>query len=140
MSTVLWANQLDGETVTSDEADKWALHSHVKKLDQLTKDAGLRSFSDFLDFTDMQFNVTDAELPAGMESTDELMARDGVWQSADEAVAVLGELLNIVTTKKPRFGLLKNGYDDVVAELTESLEYARKAVAAGAKFNFSVVM
>jgi len=141
MSTVLWANHLlsNGE-VASDESDKWALYKHAEKLDQLAAAAKVEPFSDLLDHTDMQFNIGDAELPDGMESTNELMARQGVWKSADDALEILSALLAVVRSKKPRFGLLKNDYDSVVTELTESIEYARKAAATGGKFNFSVVM
>ena len=140
VSTVLWANHLLGGNVESDESDMWALYKHVEKLDKLAGAAKVGSFSSLLDHTDLQFNMGDDELPEGMESTEELMARDGVWKPAGEALAILEGLLNTITTEKPRFGLMKNDYDAVVAELTESIEYARKADAAGARFNFSVVM
>jgi hypothetical protein len=46
----------------------------------------------------------------------------------------------VVSAEKPRFGVIKNDCDAVVAELCESIEYAKKASEVGAKFNFSVVM
>lgn len=140
MSTVLWANYLVDGAVTSDESDKAALHRHADKLDKLARSAKLGAFSSLLDFTDVKFNTTDAELPEGMESTDELMARDGVWVASADALAILGGILKVVVAEKPRFGLVKNDYDDIVSELTESIEVAKKADAAGARFNFSVVM
>jgi hypothetical protein len=140
MSTVLWANHLAGDgQVTSDERDKWALYKHADRLDTLARRAKLGLFTSLLDHTDAQFNLSDAELPEGMRSTRELMARDGVWQRADDALAILDGLLAIVRERTPRFGLLKNDYDDVVAELAESSASARTAADAGAKFNFSVV-
>jgi hypothetical protein len=75
-----------------------------------------------------------------MTSTYELMARDGVWKSAHDALAILNGLLAMITTEKPRFGVLKNDYAAVVEELTESIAYAKKAGEAGARFNLSVVM
>lgn len=140
MSTVLWANYLVDGKVASDESDKWALYKHAGKLDKLAGVAKVEPFSALLDHTDTQFNMGEGELPEGMESTNELMARDGVWKTADEALAILGGLLAAITAEKPRFGLMKNDYDAVVAELTESVEFARQASAAGARFNFSVVM
>lgn len=141
MSTVLWANHLLGNgEVASDESDKWALFKHADKLDKLAGGAKLAPFSSLLDHTDMQFNMSDDELPEGMQSTNEMMARQGVWKSADDALAILVGLLGEIQSKKPRFGMLKNDYDGVVTELSESIDYARKAKEAGAKFNFSVVM
>ena len=141
LSTVLWANHLlnSGE-VTSDESDKWALYKHANKLEKLASAAQVEPFSSLLDHTDLQFNMGDDELPAGMESTNELMARDGVWKSAKDALAILNGLLAVITAEKPRFGIMKNDYDTVVGELSESIEYAKKVSELGAKFNFSVVM
>jgi hypothetical protein len=140
LSTVLWANHLLNGEVVSDQSDKEALYRHAGKLDKLASTAKVESFSSLLDHTDIQFNLGDDVLPEGMESTNELMARDGAWKPANDALAILNGLLTAIKTGKPRFGVMRNDYDAVVAELTESVEYAQKAGAAGAKFNFSVVM
>ena len=141
MSTVLWANHLlkNGE-VASDENDKWALYKYAEKLDKFASAAKVEPFSSLLDHTDIQFNMGDDELPDGMKSTNALMAREGVWKSANDAIAILNGLLAVISSEKPRFGVIKNDYDVVVAELSESIEYAKKASDVGAKFNFSVVM
>lgn len=140
MSTVLWANLFLGTgEVISDESDKWALYKHAGKLDRLASAAKVEPFSSLLDHTDARFNMGGDELPEGMVSTNELMARDGVWRSAEDALAVLDGLLALVTAEKPRFGIVRNDYDAVVAELSESVEYAKKAGASAAKFNLSVV-
>lgn len=141
MSTVLWANHLSSSgEVTSDESDKWALYKHADKLDKLASAAKVEPFSSLLDHTDVQFNMGDDELPERMNSTNELMARDGVWTSAKDALAILNGLLAVITAEKPRFGVMKNDYDAIVAELSESIEYAKRASESGSKFNFSVVM
>jgi hypothetical protein len=141
VSTVLWANHLlsNGEVI-SDESDKWALYKHADKLDKLASAARVEPFSSLLDHTDVQFNMGDEGLPEGMETTNEVMAHDGVWKSARDALAMLNGLLAVITAEKPRFGIMKNDYDAVVAELSESIEYAKKADESGAMFNFSVVM
>jgi hypothetical protein len=139
MSTVLWANQLLDGVVTSDESDKYALYKHSKKLTQLSQTAAIPAFSELLDFTDMQFNLGDDELPEGMQSTNELVAENGVWKDGAQAVEMLEALLKVITTEKPRFGLVSNDYDAVVTELQESIAWARKAAEMGARFNFSVV-
>ena len=140
MSTVLWANCLVDGVVTSDQADKHALCRHSDKLDALCREFGLTPLSEICDSTDMRFNLEDIELPEGMESTDELMARDGVWIDAQSAVKLLEKLLGAVKSKKPRFGLLKDDFDDVVSELEESISFAKTAAAKGAGFNFAIVM
>lgn len=140
MSTVLWANELGGGVVTSDAADKYALYKHAGKLDGIAQRACRRSFQAMCDTTDLKFNQGSDELPAGMTSTDELMARDGKWVDAADAVDLLAALLKDIEAKKTRFGLLRNDHADVVDELKESLAFAQGAKSKAAKFNFSVVM
>ena len=140
MSTVLWANTLVDGKVESDEVDRYALYKHSKKLNKLTRKLQLTAFDSVLDYTDAQFNLSDDELPDGMESTDELMAEKGVWMPASEAVEMLESLISHISTDKVKFGLISNDADEVLAELEESLEFAKKAQSKNGMFNFSVVM
>lgn len=139
MSTVLWANRLAEAEVVSDEQDKYALYRHTGKLDRICRALGLPPFSGLCDTTDMEVNFGRIDLPEGMTSTTELMARQGVWTAADDAARLLGSLLAHVQQDGTRFGLLRNDHEHVVAELQESLDFARGAADAGARFNFSIV-
>lgn len=141
MSTVLWANHLlNNGKVVSDESDKWALYKYAKKLNKFALLAKVEPFYSLLDNTDIQFNMGDDELPDGMKSTNELMVHKGVWTSAKEALVILNGVLAVISSEKPRFGVIKNDYDTVVTELSDSIEYAKKASEVDAKFNFSIVM
>lgn len=140
MSTVLWANLLDGERVISDEADKHALFKHSKKLDRLTHRLGISSFLSAQDFTDYRFNLSDEDLPDGLQSTDELMARDGTWMAAQDAIEMLRGLIDHIRGKKVKFGFFSDDREQVLSELEESLAMAQKAGEVGGRFNFSVVM
>lgn len=140
MSTVLWANQLYDGKVMSAQSDLYALYKHTRKLDRLCKKLGLSALSTMCDDTDMRLNfMTEMELPEGMTSTDELMARDGVWVDAAVAVDVLSKLLAHIQATREKFGLLRNDHDNVVAELKESLVVAEAATGNSAKFNFAIV-
>lgn len=140
MNTVLWANLLEDGKVTSDEEDKYALYKHNSKLDRISKKLGLSSFAAICDTTDLKFNLGDDELPKGMESTNEIMALDGVWISAKDAEKLIADLLDHVQANQVRFGLFSNDHNAVVEELLETLSYVRSAKSPLAKFNFSVVM
>jgi len=141
MSTVLWANELVDGAVTSDESDKYALYKHAEKLDEICRRVGQRSFHDLCDTTDLVFNQDDdAELPQGMTSTHQLMAKSGKWVAAADAASLLTAALQDIEGKRTRFGLLRNDHDAVVTELKESLAFALAAAAKGGRFNFSVVM
>lgn len=140
MSTVLWANMLHEGRVVCDDRDKYALYKHSKKLDKLTRKLGVASFLAAQDLTDAQFNLSDDPLPDGMESTDELMARSGTWLAAQDAIEMFDKLIGHIRDNQVKFGLFRDDRDDVLRELEESLELARKADAVNGQFNFSVVM
>lgn len=140
MSTVLWANVLVDGSVKSDESDHAALYRHAGKLDALTRSLQLPSFQALCDTTDQRFNVQDLELPAGMTSTNEWMARDGQWLPIAEATGMLQALRDHIVAKNVRFGLFSNQQSEVVAELDEVLAFAQAEVPTATKFNFSVVM
>ena len=141
MSTVLWANILrsDGK-VQSEQADYAALHRHAKKLGQLSAAPGQPSFEDICDLTDARFNVEDIELPEGMTSTEEWMARDGVWIAPATAIEMLTGLIDRIRKEKTRFGLLANQQQDVLEELESALAFVRQHAADARGFNFSMVM
>lgn len=140
MSTVLWVNLLSEGKVASDQADYLALYKHVDKLDSLTKTLGLPSFEALCDTTDLRFNNDEFELPAGMESTNEVMALEGAWLPVGDAIAMLETLRAHIVDKKVRFGLLDNQHDAVVAELAEVIEFAKAGQAPDRRLNFSILM
>lgn len=140
MSTVLRANLLDNGRVISDRRDKYALYKHSKKLNKLSAKLGVSSFLSAQDFTDLQFNLSEDELPPGASSTDELMAREGNWLAAQDALIMLQKLIEHIETRQVKFGLFKDDRDAVLRELEESLETARRADSVNGMFNFSVAM
>ena len=117
MSTVLWVNVLDAGKVVAGSEDKYALYRHVKKLDRLTRKLQLPAFSSALDYTDVKFNLGNEDLPAGMESTDELMAINGTWMTGGEAVRMLENLIAYIAGNNVRFGLIGNDCEEVLEEL-----------------------
>ncbi len=140
MSIVLWANILVDGKVETDSSDKYYLYKYSKKLDKLTGQLKLISFSSIQDSTDMQYNLEDRNLPDGMESTTEVMAKTGVWTSGGKAAEMLEKLLSHITTNGVKFGFLKNDHAEVVFELKESLKLAQKAKKHDGSFNYSIVM
>jgi hypothetical protein len=140
MSTVLWANYLLNGAVVSDQSDKYALNKYLNKLDSISKEWGVPALSSICDSTDARFNTEDIELPPGMKSTNEVMARQGVWMEAEQALHLLQKVLEAIKSKNIKFGLLKNDHQSVVSELEESIAFARVAAEKKAKFNFCLVM
>lgn len=139
MSTVLWANVLVDGAVTSEQADYGTLYTHADKLDSLTQALQLPSFLAICDTTDQRFNLEDLELPAGMTSTDEMMAKDGAWMPVAAALAMLTALRDHITSHNVRFGLLRNQQREVLAELDAVIGFVQAQPRAD-RFNLSVVM
>lgn len=54
MSTVLWANSLIDGAVISDQSDKYAMHKHLSKIDEIARGAGLMALSEMCDTTDLR--------------------------------------------------------------------------------------
>lgn len=141
MSTVLWANVLVGGAVTSDQADHGALYAHADKLDALTQSLQLPSFLAVCDTTDQRFNLEDLPLPAGMTSTDEMMAQHGAWMPVANALAMLTALREYIVRTNVRFGLLRNQQSEVLAELDDVIGFLQSQQPLRAdRFNFSVVV
>lgn len=140
MSTVLWVNVLKDGKVTTEDSDKYALFKYADKLDEMSRKLNLGSFDAMCDDTDLRFNMQDMELPEGMKSTDEMMAKDGKWVELGQALKILEGLLAHIQQNKVRFGLLKNEHAEVVAELEEAITYAKSVSGPGVKFNFSILM
>lgn len=140
MSTVLWANVLIAGAVKSDQTDHLALYKHAGKLNAITNALKLQPFKAICDTTDRRINMGTEELPAGMRSTNELMAAQGTWMSADAAISFLQELRDHIADNNVRFGLLSNQQPEVLAELDEVLAFVKTESPRAEKFNFSVVM
>lgn len=140
MSTVLRANYLDDGAVVSDESGKRALYKFSDKLDRICDELGFGRLSGLQDSTELEVNLSETELPDGMQSTNELMAKKGNWKPAGEARALLESLLEAVRNGGHRFGMFNDAAADVIRELEECIAHAREAETKGAKFNLSVVM
>ena len=129
MSNVLWANILiDGEVIC-DEEDKYALYDRVEELEEISKQLSVHSFEGAQDFTDMQFCLSEEELPDGIESTDEIMAQEGTWICIEEAKKMISSILDKLKNDK-----------EIASELEQVLSFINENNKTGAKFNFSVVM
>ncbi|MEM9300992.1 MAG: hypothetical protein AAGE01_02720 [Pseudomonadota bacterium] len=140
MSTVLWANRLVGTGVESQGADLLFLFRHKRRLDRIARELDHDAFSSLWDDTDLRVNLDQLALPEGMQSTDELMARDGRWVDASAAVALLAALTAHVRGARPKFGLIRNDCDGVLEDLEEALTYARAAAELDARFNLAIVL
>lgn len=139
MSTVLWANLWVDGKVECQQADHYALYKFTSKLDSISKQLGVPSFRGICDETDICFNAGQFELPPGAESTNDVMATDGVWIDLAEAIAMLEAVQTHIVSKHIRFGLLRDFRAAVLEELSSVLGFVRGGLGRAQKFNFCIV-
>ena len=139
MSTVLWANVLSAGRVKSDQSDHVALYKHAEKLDAMAQALDLPSFMSICDTTDQEISMGERELPAGMASSDELMAAQGSWMPMEDAITLLTHLRDHVVAEHTRFGLFGHHHAEVVEELNDVLAFVQAEAPHAEEFNFSVV-
>ncbi len=78
-------------------------------------------------------------MPRGINSTDQLMAKNGNWIAAQDALLMLQKLIEHIEVNQVKFGLFNDDREQVLRELAESLDMARRADRVNGRFNFSVV-
>jgi len=137
MGMTVWVNYLKEGHVSSDESDKSAMYRHVDKLDKLCVKLGVPTLSGFLDTTDLEVSMSDEPVDTG--NTWELMARKGKWFHPDEGVKVLSALIEQLQKQPIRFGLLSDGYPQVMQDLSDCRDSIIKARQDGAQFHLCVV-
>ena len=140
MSTVLWVHYFTDGRITSDQQDLWAMYRYSDRLDSLCAKIGVRPLSEFHDTTDAEANLGPApDESAGTFDAYVRMASRGKWFSPEEGLEIIDRLLDALRQNPLRFGLLKDRYVEVMAELSacrQAIDFARQQRA---KFNLCVV-
>ena len=139
MSTALWLYYREGETASSDQEDLITLYRHAEKLDRICRSLSLTPLSEYHDFTDAAFNLSNEELPDGMSSTVDLMKVQGSWHSVTDGVSVFSSLLQWLEDNPTRFGFLGNDYKEILGELRQCLKSLRSKEASDCEFTLCVV-
>lgn len=139
MSTALWLYFRDGDSAASDEEDLVFIYRHASKLDRICRKLSLTPLSNFHDLTDADFNMGAAPLPAGMSDTRELMMLKGSWHPVSDGEATFSALLEWLKANPTRFGLLRDDYQSILAELEHCLNCFESRGGREGDFNLCVV-
>ena len=104
----------------------------------------LRSIGDIArseghDLTDAEFNMGAASLPAGMSDTRELMMLKGSWHPVSDGEATFSTLLEWLKANPTRFGMLRDDYQSILAELEHCLNCFESRGGREGDFNLCVV-
>ena len=135
MGDTIWVRRKSqaGTDHSGDDFDHSLFSKMAEQLDQLAETLGVRKLSDFLDTTDMQYNLSEDELPESW------IAENETWFAPADA---LPSLMTIVERLKA--GEVKGIKEKVRPGLLEELEDCLTKVTAagqeGDQFHFCLVM
>ena len=67
MGMTLWIHVLEGREYSKDSDDHTLMYRHAESLDALCEEAGVRKFSEFFDFTDLEYSYAEEDDDSGAE-------------------------------------------------------------------------
>lgn len=139
MSSVYWVYKLVDGLVDGPEEDCYELYRHTELLDNICAALEIEEFSSMVDYTDASFCFEEKELPEGVEDTTELMARQGNWVAAADAVNVLSSLEQFISDSDNALDISSDARSGLILELRTTVTFASVAASEQGKLNLSVV-
>jgi len=135
MSDTIWVRRKSrvGTYDSSDEFDHTLFCKSSDELDALAVSLGVRKLSDFFDTTDLQYNMSDKDLPETWITENEK------WFQPSDALPAIRKIV-----ERLKAGEVKGIKEKARAELIEELEDCLRKVSATEsekdQFHFCIVM
>lgn len=135
MSDTIWVRRKSrvGTDDSGDDFDHSLFCRSSDQLDALAASLGVRKLSDFFDTTDLQYNMSDEDLPESW------VAENEKWFQPSEALPAMRKIV-----ERLKAGEVKGIKEKLRAELLEELEDCLAKVAAAEsendQFHFCIVM
>ena len=135
MSDTIWVRRKSrvGTEDSGDDFDHSLFCKASEELDKLAESLGVRKLSDFIDTTDMQYNMSDDDLPESW------IVENEKWFAPADALASLSKIV-----ERLRLGEVKGIKEKLRPELLEELEDCLKKVTEAERdieqFQFCLVM
>jgi len=135
MSDTIWVRRKSqaGTDDSGDDFDHSLFCEASEELDQLAKSLGVRMLSDFIDTTDMQYNMSEDELPESW------IAENEKWFSPAEALPSLQKIIDRLKSGKAD-GIEEDLRPELIEELEDCLAKVSEAGQEGDQFHFCLVM
>ena len=158
MGMTLWIHTLEERNYSKDSDDHSLMNRHSDELDAVCEAAGVRKLNEFMDFTDLEFNMDafddeddeegDDETAAGAEDSGEAAADpetglgygidDMAWFDAAEGLVSLNAMRGHVATAGLA-GLKPDQIADLLEELDDCIAVLEGPASRAGKFHLAVI-
>lgn len=129
MSDTIWFLR-EGHSEDGDDYDHTLMLNSSEQLDALAESLGVSKLSDFHDYSDLEFNMSEEELDEAW------VAENSQWHAPAPALESVQALL----AHLEKLDIPDENRSDLQEELADCREKLASAVAAGEKFHFCIVM
>jgi len=135
MSDTIWVRRKSqaGTEDSGDDYDHSLFCEASEELDKLANSLGVRMLSDFIDTTDMQFNMSEDDLPESW------IAENEKWFAPADALPSLKKIIERLKSGKAN-GIEEDLRAELVEELEDCLVKVSGAEQDGDQFHFCLVM
>lgn len=135
MSDTIWVRRKSrvGTDDSGDDYDHSLFCEASEELDALAKSLGVRMLSDFIDTTDMQYNMSEDELPESW------IAENEKWFAPADALPSLKKIIERLKSGKAK-GIEEDLRAELIEELEDCLAKVTEAEQDGDQFHFCLVM
>lgn len=135
MSDTIWVRRKSqaGTDDSGDDYDHSLFCEASEELDELAKSLGVRMLSDFIDTTDMQYNMSEDELPESW------IVENEKWFAPADALPSLKKIIERLKSGKAD-GIEEDLRAELIEELEDCLTKVAEAGKEGDQFHFCLVM
>lgn len=135
MSDTIWVRRKSqaGTEDSGDDFDHSVFCKNSEALDALADALGVRKLSDFFDTTDLQYNMSEDDLPESW------VAENEKWFAPADALASLTKIVERVKAGEVK-GIKEKSRPDLLEELEDCLAKVGQAERENDQFHFCIVM
>lgn len=135
MSDTIWVRRKSqaGTDSSGDDFDHSAFCKNSEELDKLAEVVGVRKLSDFFDTTDLQYNMSEEDLPETWIEENEK------WFFPSDALPALEKIVEHLKAGEVK-GIKEKSRPELLEELKDCLAKVSEAERENDQFHFCIVM
>jgi hypothetical protein len=135
MSDTIWVRRKSqaGTENSGDDFDHSVFCKSSEELDKLAEAIGVRKLSDFFDTTDLQYNMSEEDLPESW------IAENEKWFSPSDALSALMKIVEHLKAGEVK-GIKEKSRSELLEELEDCLAKVSEAEHENDQFHFCIVM